>query len=120
MKKLGLFLLILFLGACSPAAPPDTGVEGQVWIGPMCPVVREGEPCPDSPYQATLTITKSNGRRVAQVESDADGYFQINLAPGEYILHPEMDGISHASEQTFAVQDGVFTFLTVNYDSGIR
>ena len=120
MNKLVILLLFLLLSACSPNIPPNTGVEGQVWIGPMCPVVREGEDCPDSPYQATLTITKPNGRRVAQIQSDENGYFQVELAPGEYILHPETEGISYAAEQSFAVLDGEFTFLTVSYDSGIR
>ena len=120
MKNLGFLVLVFLLSACSPSAPPNTGVEGQVWIGPMCPVVREGEPCPDSPYQATLTITKPNGRRVAQVQSDEAGYFNLPLPPGEYILYPEMEGISHASEQIFLVTEGEFTFLTINYDSGIR
>lgn len=86
----------------------------------MCPAIREGEPCPDLPYQATLTINKPSGRRVAQIQSDEDGYFNLPLPVGEYILYPEMEGISHASEQPFVVLDGEFTFLTVNYDSGIR
>lgn len=90
-------------------------------IGPQCPVMQLGQSCPDLPYQTTLTITKLNGGRVAQVQSDADGYFKLPLAAGEYILHPESaDGISHASEQNFVVEEGAFTWLAISYDSGIR
>jgi len=120
MRKLSFLFIFFLLSACAPAAPPNTGVDGQVWIGPMCPVVREGEPCPDSPYQATLTITKPNGRRVAQVQSNEDGYFNLPLTAREYILLPESENITYAPEQTFVVREGAFTFLTVIYDSGIR
>ena len=120
MKKFGFLLLFFLLSACSPAIPPNTGVEGNVLIGPQCPAIREGEPCPDLPYQATLTITKPNSKRVAQIQSDQDGYFNLPLPAGEYILHPKTEGISYASEQTFVVIEGEITFLTVNYDSGIR
>ncbi len=119
MRKI-LFLLVVFLlSACTASIPSNTGVEGQVWIGPQCPVVREGEACPDAPYQATLTITKPNGKRVAQIESDENGYFHLPLPAGEYILHPENQNITYAPEQVFRVQKGSFTFLTINYDSGI-
>ena len=115
-------VLILLLATCS-AEPASTtsGVEGQVFIGPACPVVQVGQECPDQPYQATLTVNNSNGREIVKVQTDAQGRFKIPLEPGEYILHPESPNVMpYASEQTFTVVSGKFTQITVNYDSGIR
>jgi len=118
----GFGLMILFLSTCSmDAAPADSGIEGQVLIGPMCPVVQMGQECPDQPYPATLTVNSPNGRKIVQVQSDAQGRFKISLAPGDYILHPESpNGIPYASEQSFRVEAGKFTQIVVSYDNGIR
>ena len=118
----GFGLMILFLSTCSmDATPADSGIEGQVLIGPMCPVVQEGQECPDQPYQAALTVNNPNGGKIVQVQADAQGRFKIPLAPGDYILHPESpNGIPSASEQSFRVEAGKFTRIVVNYDSGIR
>jgi hypothetical protein len=115
-------ILILMLSTCSiDSAPADSGIEGQVLIGPMCPVVQQGQECPDQPYQATLIVNGLNGRKIAQVQTDAAGRFKIPLASGEYILHPESpNGIPSADEQNFVVEAGKFTQIIVNYDSGIR
>ena len=115
-------LLIISLATCSaPATPTDSGVEGQVLIGPTCPVVVEGQDCADKPYQATLTVNSPNGRKIVQIQTDEEGRFKIPLAPGEYILHPESPNVMpFAGEQTFIVETGKFTQIVVNYDSGIR
>jgi len=115
-------VLILLLATCS-AEPASTtsGVEGQVFIGPVCPVVQEGQECPDQPYQATLVVNNSNGREIVKVQTDTEGRFKIPLEPGEYILHPESPNVMpYAAEQTFVVEAGKFTQVTVTYDSGIR
>jgi len=118
----GFGLMILLLSTCSiNSTPADSGIEGQVLIGPMCPVVQEGQECPDQPYQAAITVNSLNGGKIVQVQTDEQGRFKIPLAPGEYILHPESpNGIPYASEQTFIVEAGKFTQIIVNYDSGVR
>jgi hypothetical protein len=51
--KFVLGVLILILSTCSlKAGQTNSGIEGQVFIGPMCPVVQIGQECPDQPYQA--------------------------------------------------------------------
>jgi hypothetical protein len=125
MKKIVfvLLLLLMLLSACSTLTPTpiDSGLEGQVFIGPVCPVVQQGQECPDQPYQATLTVNNSNGREIAKVQTDEQGRFKIPLEPGEYILHPESPNVmSTASEQNFTVEAGKFTQITITYDSGIR
>jgi len=115
--------LIFSLVACSSAtnAPADTGIEGQVFIGPTCPVEQVNHPCPDKPYQATLSVLTPARTKILEFQADTEGHFRIALAPGDYILHPESPNvIPHAAEQTFTVVTGQFTHLTVTYDSGIR
>ncbi len=116
-------ILILLLATCSlqQPAPVNSGVEGQVFIGPICPVVQEGQECPDQPYQAALTVNSPDGRRIVQVQTNEQGRFKIPLEPGEYILHPESPNVMpYASEQTFTVESDKFTQIVVNYDSDIR
>jgi hypothetical protein len=115
-------VLILLLATCS-AEPASTtsGVEGQVFIGPVCPVVQPGQDCADKPYQATLVVNSPNGREIAKVQTDMEGRFKIPLEPGEYILHPESPNVMpFAAEQAFVVEAGRFTKVKITYDSGIR
>ncbi len=87
----------------------------------MCPVVQVGTPCPDQPYQATITVLDANGNQVTQFQSDAQGQFRVLLDPGVYTLRPESpDHFTRAGEQTITVASGQFTQLTITYDSGIR
>ena len=123
MKTKLLLLFVLLLASCTSfdAPPTDSGIEGRVFIGPICPVMREGEECPDQPYQAILTVYSPKGERIAQVQTDEDGRFKIPLHPGEYVLHPDSPNVlPFAGEQTVIVEEGKFTQVLVNYDSGIR
>jgi hypothetical protein len=118
-------MALVIVSACAPGfVPPvtDTGVEGYVTIGPSCPAMQAGNPCPDRPYAGTLTIlVEPSGLQVAQVQADAQGYYRMELAPGHYVVHPESPGsIPHAQDLPLAVQAHQFTRLDVVYDSGIR
>jgi hypothetical protein len=116
-------VLILVLATCSlySPTPRGSGIEGQVLLGPMCPVVQQGQECPDQPYQATLTVKSLDGMQITQFQTDEQGRFQVPLVPGQYILHPESpNGLPFAGDQSFVVETGKYTQITVNYDSGIR
>lgn len=116
-------LAITLLASCSPivSIPDDSGIQGQVSIGPLCPVMQVGVPCPDRPYQAILTVWTPGGRRVARLSTDTQGRFRIALPPGNYILHPESPGgIPHAADVQFTVFPDQFTPQAISYDSGIR
>ena len=117
------YFLTLTLAACASSATNTTtsGIEGQVLIGPMCPVMQANIPCPDQPFQATITVLDENRNKVTDFQSDAQGNFKIGLKPGTYILVPEStNAMTHAGEQTVTVIEGQFIRVTVNYDSGIR
>ena len=116
-------VLILVLATCSiySPTPRGSGIEGQVLLGPMCPIVQPGQECPDQPYQATLTVQSLSGVQIAQFQTDEGGRFNLPLVPGEYILHPESpNGLPFAGDQSFIVETARYTQITVHYDSGIR
>jgi len=119
-----LLALGLALAGCSPGtAPTDSGIQGRVVVGPTCPVEMPGMDCADKPYQAMLAVLTPSGDRVTRFTTDEQGRFRENLAPGDYILHPESPddmGLPYGIEQTFTVEEGRFTELLVVYDSGIR
>ncbi len=129
MRKVFVFCLLpMLLSACMPlvnGSPEagNSGVNGQVLIGPMCPVMQEGVPCPDQPYQASLTVLDPDGRKIMRFETDAQGRFEVNLSPGEHILHAEsLSGQSppYAADIPFTIQPDEFTTVIVSFDSGIR
>ena len=103
-------------------ATATSGITGLVLIGPMCPVMRQDEPCPDHPFAATLIIHDSQGRELCAVSSGEDGRFLVGLPPGAYELLPltEPGGLPFAASQWVAVAPDQYTDVTVSYDSGIR
>jgi len=118
-----LSILLFCLAGCgsTPTPVPDSGVEGHVFIGPVCPVVQVNNPCPDKPYQTTLSILDQNGKKILAFQTDADGFFRVPLPSGDYILSSDMSTVlPRAMAQPFSVRDGEFTELSITFDSGIR
>jgi hypothetical protein len=119
-----LLVLVLPSGAasgCGGKVVTDSGVQGEVRIGPVSPVERQGVPN-DAPYVATLRIKRAaDGKVVAETKSAADGSFRVVLPPGGYVLEPVSgDPLPIARPQDFSVASGQFTTVWVDYDSGIR
>jgi hypothetical protein len=113
------------LTACgtSDALGPDAaqGIEGLALLGPQCPVQSLEDPCPDLPHQAWIEVRTSEGQSVARVRSGEDGRFRVGLHPGVYILDPEVGNPwPTADEVNVIVKKGVFTPVTVSFDTGIR
>jgi hypothetical protein len=137
MKKLlTAFLMLIVLSSCAIAPTPDpglqatptsagnSGIQGQVVLGPTCPVVpKSGGNCADKPYQATLSVWTLADQMVTRFATDPQGRFQIHLDPGDYRLHPERPGGAawpFGRDQPFTVKVGQYTQLIVSYDSGMR
>lgn len=102
-----------------------SGIEGEVIIGPQCPVMRPGmeDQCADKAYQTTLIVeTKNGGQEVVRIQTGGDGRFGVILAPGEYIVAPlHSAGPSpNCKMQTVTVEQGQFTPVTIHCDTGIR
>jgi hypothetical protein len=93
--KLAIGVLILVLATCSiySPTPRGSGIEGQVLLGPMCPVVQQGQECPDQPYQTTLTVNSLKESR-----SCSSNPTRRALGPlcGKYIPSQSPNGIPFA------------------------
>ncbi len=123
-RILVLVALVVAVAACGATRPPaDSGIQGRVFIGPLCPVVQEGVPCPDAPFEASIRVRRASGKVVTTVHSSKDGRFRVKLARGEYVLEP-LSPNEGAPPQAGAVPVRVrahaFTRVTITYDSGIR
>lgn len=112
----------LVMTGTSTAPGGESGIEGSVLVGPMCPIEIEGQECPDRPFAATITVLDQAGQAVATIATDnTSGAFRILLAPGMYTLRPEPGPtIEYADQQVVQVQSGSFTQVVIVYDSGIR
>ena len=90
----------------------------------MCPVVQEGVPCPDEPFEAEIRVLEKGSTEVVEtVRSGADGQFRVDLAPGDYVLEPvspNQGAPPFAGPLDVTVEQQAFTEVTVLYDSGIR
>lgn len=108
----------------TPAPVPDSGIEGQVLVGPQCPVERPGDPnCQDKPYQAAVIVKSADGsREIARFTSGSDGRFRVALEPGTYLLDPQSQTspFPRGVPQTVTVEAGKYSQVTISYDTGIR
>ncbi len=126
-----LFLVLVALVGCAKQASTpggssggDSGINGLVTLGPLCPVERADSPCPDRPLAAKIQVKDPSGDVVATVQSGDDGRFTVALAPGSYVLQ----GLSPTPGNPFPIGSSVtatvkphrFTQVTVTFDSGIR
>jgi len=108
-------------GADRSGASADSGVTGRVVRGPLCPVVQEGAPCPDEPYEADVRILNANGELVTTVHSGKDGRFVVRLEPGRYVLEGvERAEVLFAKPVDVVVEPHAFTHAVVVFDTGIR
>ncbi len=102
----------------------DSGIEGQVVIGPTCPGPTRGDrECQARPYQATIRVLDEHGGLVTVFQTAEAGEFRLPLAPGTYTLQPEPAGsqpFPFAKGQTTTVTTGQFTQVRITYDTGLR
>lgn len=125
MKRTLAILAVVVLASCGRedlSGSGDSGIEGIVYIGPSCPVVQEGSPCPDRTFAATVEIVR-DGEVVGSFSTGEDGAFRVPLEPGTYVLQgvsPDEGGLPFAKPVDVTVEPGSFTHVDVLFDSGIR
>lgn len=105
--------------------PYKSGIRGVVTRGPMCPVVRVGEECPDVPYETGIIVshidTPSKIFATISQRSDKDGKFLINLPPGDYMVNAVNDGISKTCDSVLvSIGPDEIKNINISCDTGIR
>lgn len=116
-------LAALAVAACGgrAAEAPAQGVRGVVLRGPMCPVEREGSPCPDEPVPGARVLVLRAGEVVAETRSGPGGRFEVGLDPGRYTLEVEPGRAGVAAAPVDAVVPArSFVEVTLSIDTGIR
>ena len=132
MSKLAIpFALVLVflisLAACSPG-PQEFGIlEGQVTIGPLVPVMREGEdpptPAPGVYAAREVVAYKKNGKtEYARLKLDSTGWYQEELPVGVYVIDINRIGIDSAEglPKQIEIKLNSITRLDIEIDTGIR
>ncbi len=126
--------LALALASCAEraTAPADSGVEGVVLFGPLCPVETIESPCPDRPVEATVTILRPSAMDpIRTIQSGSDGRFRVALEPGSYVLTVRQPTLPSrvrgapprpvaAAPVAVTVRPHEFAQVTLKLDSGIR
>ena len=116
-------LVALALVACAASGSGDgsSGIRGRALAGPRCPVVVEGSPCPDLPWQGTVVATAASSGDEFTVDTDTGGAFRLSLLPGEYVLTIRAaSSPPFAKPQTVVVEPGAFVDVVIPVDTGIR
>lgn len=105
------------------ASTVETGIRGQILLGPTCPVVPANDDghCADKPYGATVNVETPDGIFVKSFTSNENGDFYVRLSPGAYVFLPISSGVYPKSKPiTVNVQEGVVNTVNIYFDSGIR
>ncbi len=123
-RSLTLLVLALLIAACGGGGGAEfgTGVEGIVSVGPQCPVETPDSPCPDLPFVGDVQATASDGT-VTTVTTDGEGRFIMDLVPDSYTLAAVIRGGGGPPApipQSVVVEQGSYTQVTLEVDSGIR
>ncbi|MCR4283955.1 MAG: hypothetical protein NUV64_01375 [Parcubacteria group bacterium] len=103
--------------------PFDSGVVGKVLLGPICPVVREGDDsCNDKLYAVIINVfSTGNDNFFSSIESDKDGNYKVMLPPGDYVLIPKSGKMfPRCSEQAVTIKPSVLSEVNLSCDTGIR
>jgi hypothetical protein len=106
---------------CGGTVVVDTGLTGVVLRGPIQPVCQVGASC-DAPFAAIFTV-QQGGRAITMFRSDANGQFEVMLAPGAYTVVPAPDApvISPTSQgKPVVVGPQGLTTVRLEFDTGIR
>ena len=123
-------LAVSILAGCGDQGPGRTrdqsGVAGQVSVGPQCPVEIEGEPCANEPAAgSTVTVAKqlpgdsdAGGEVVGRTTTDADGNYRLAVPPGEYVVTADAGMSCELMDARVSV--GVYSKVDIACDTGIR
>jgi hypothetical protein len=120
--------LLLAAGAGCTGGPGTTKgtLQGQVTVGPLCPVERPDQPCLPTPetYAArkVVVLAPDGVTVVATVPLNGTGYYRVNLEPGSYVVDINHAGIDRSPDvpRTLTIRAGETITLDIAIDTWIR
>ena len=93
LKVGGLGIVCIALAGIAMAASDSGALVGKVFLGPVCPVVRQGIVCKDRPYQTVVDIfVAGNDAPIVSVTTNKNGSFRTKLSNGHYTVKPRGGG----------------------------
>lgn len=121
------FTALLLCTACS-STPQETGtLQGHVTIGPLVPVLREGEPeptpAPEVYAARQIVVFSQDGKKeIARLEINPQGMYSTILPVGDYLIDIDHDGMDSASglPAQVSILANQITQLDIDIDTGIR
>ncbi|MFH1423540.1 MAG: hypothetical protein ABIG29_01100 [Candidatus Nealsonbacteria bacterium] len=115
---------------CEFTACPEvkTGVlTGRVTIGPLCPVERIPPDPRCQPTEATYkawqiaVYTADKTTKLAQIEPNLDGSYEVGLPAGEYLIDfEEKHAFAWSLPKTVTITKDETAVLNIDIDTGIR
>lgn len=98
----------------------NSGVNGVVTYGPIKPVCPENESC-DATYSndEIIIYRGQTNEDVTTVFTDANGYYQTALPPGQYTIKVDQNYISPCT-RTIVVPSQQYITVDIQCDTGIR
>jgi len=119
-------LLVAGAGCTGGPVTPKGTLQGQVTIGPICPVERPDRPCLPTPetYAArkVLVLSSDGANLVATVPLNQTGSYRVELDPGTYVVDINRAGIDRSPDvpRTITLTAGETVTLDIDIDTGIR
>lgn len=126
--RLCIMLLLLVSFASCNQGPQEFGIlEGKVTIGPLVPVLREGEvpptPAPEVYSAREIVVYKKDGvTEFARLQIDSNGTYHGELPVGTYVIDINRIGIDSAANLPIEIKITTIskTTLDIDIDTGIR
>lgn len=132
MKRWLLNLIFLAAGcfglfACAQAPQEFGTLAGHVTIGPLLPVLREGEleptPAPEVYAAREVVVFEMDGKtEVRRIEIDSNGDYRAELPVGTYLVDIKHAGIDIAKgfPKEVEITSQTVTRVDIEIDTGIR
>ena len=126
--RLGIVLLLFVsFTSCNQGSQEIGILEGKVTIGPLVPVLREGEipptPAPEVYSAREIVVYEKDGvTEFARLQIDSKGTYHGELPAGTYIIDINRIGIDSAANLPIEIEiiNSSRTILDIDIDTGIR
>jgi len=128
LKRASLAVLIVIAVGCTFANREQGTLSGSVTIGPLQPVLREGEtpptPSPEVYAAWQIVVNSEDGQEIARADIDPTGDYQVTLSPGTYMVTAEptdgRGGPGGSPMYRIEINRDMVTRLDLDIDTGIR